>query len=44
MVEELEGASGADLEQLVADARRSAAKENAEALKREHFDLSVLEN
>jgi AAA+ superfamily predicted ATPase len=42
MVEELEAVSGADLEQLVADARRSAAKENAEALKREHFDLSVL--
>lgn len=44
MVEELEGASGADLEQLVADARRSAAKENARALKRKHFDLTVLDN
>jgi SpoVK/Ycf46/Vps4 family AAA+-type ATPase len=44
MVEEFEGASGADLEQLVADARRSAAKENAEALKREHLDLSVVDD
>lgn len=42
MVEELEAVSGADLEQLVADARRSAAKENADALTREHFDLSVI--
>ncbi|WP_193767691.1 ATP-binding protein [Halorientalis pallida] len=42
MVEELEAVSGADLEQLVADARRSAAKENADALKCEHFDLSVI--
>ena len=43
MARELDGASGADIEQVVADARRSAAKQNSSALRRHHFDLDILD-
>jgi SpoVK/Ycf46/Vps4 family AAA+-type ATPase len=43
MARELDGASGADIEQIVADARRSAAKRNSSALRRHHFDMDILD-
>ncbi|WP_246989637.1 ATP-binding protein [Halorientalis marina] len=43
MARELDGASGADIEQVVADARRNAAKRNSSALRRHHFDLDMLD-